>query len=70
MRKAGVRAVQSTSIVSRTGTLLGIRTIQWDVPYSPDEHDLWRIDLLARQAANMIEQVKKETGQDRERAQG
>ena len=57
MRKAGVRAVQSTPIVSLTGALLGILTTQWDVPYSPNEHDLWRIDLLARQAADMIEQT-------------
>jgi hypothetical protein len=48
MLKAGVRAVQSTSMVRRAGELLGILTTQWNVPYSPDEHDLWRIDLLAR----------------------
>jgi PAS domain S-box-containing protein len=60
IRNAGVRAVQSTPIVSRTGELLGILTTQWDVPYSPDEHDLRRIDLLARQAADMIELVKTE----------
>jgi PAS domain S-box-containing protein len=59
MRNAGVRAVQSTPMVSRAGKLLGILTTQWDVPYSPDEHDLWRIDLLARQAADLIELVKK-----------
>ena len=59
MRKAGVRAVQSTPMISRAGELFGILTTQWDVPYSPNEHDLWRIDLLARQAADMIELVKK-----------
>ncbi|MGD0510792.1 MAG: GAF domain-containing protein, partial [Candidatus Micrarchaeaceae archaeon] len=58
MRMAGVRSVQSTPMVSRTGELLGILTTQWDVPYSPDEHSLWRIDLLARQAADMIEQER------------
>jgi PAS domain S-box-containing protein len=58
MRKAGVRAVQSTPMVSRTGELLGILTTQWDVPYSPGEHALWRIDLLGRQAADMIEQER------------
>ncbi|MGD0511605.1 MAG: PAS domain S-box protein, partial [Candidatus Micrarchaeaceae archaeon] len=59
MRKAGVLAVQSTPMISRAGELFGILTTQWDVPYSPNEHDLWRIDLLARQAADMIELVKK-----------
>ena len=58
MRKAGVRAVQSTPMVSRAGELLGILTTQWDVPYFPNEHDLWRIGLLARQAADMIEQTR------------
>ncbi len=60
MRQAGVRAVQSTPMVSRTGTLLGILTTQWGVPYSPGEHDLWRIDLLARQASDLIEHGKAE----------
>jgi PAS domain S-box-containing protein len=55
LRQAGVRAIQSTPLVSRTGTLLGIITTQWGIPHYPDEHDLWRIDLLARQAADMIE---------------
>jgi len=55
LREAGVRAVQSTPMLSRTGTLLGILTTQWGTPYLPDEHDLWRIDLLVRQAADLIE---------------
>ena len=60
LREAGVRAVQSTPMVSRTGALLGILTTQWGVPHSPDEHDLWRIDLLARQASDLIESAKAE----------
>ncbi len=58
LRNAGVRAVQSTPLMSREGKLLGILTTQWGVPYVPDEHDLWRIDLLARQAAEIIEHVR------------
>ena len=57
LRGAGVRAVQSTPMMSRGGKLLGILTTQWDRPYSPDEHDLWRMDLLARQAADLVEQL-------------
>jgi PAS domain S-box-containing protein len=60
LREAGVRSVQSTPLVSRTGMLLGILTTQWGVPYEPSEHDLWRIDLLARQAADLIEHAKVE----------
>jgi PAS domain S-box-containing protein len=60
LREAGIRAVQSTPIMSRTGALLGILTTQWKVPYTPDEHDLRRIDLLARQAADMIDHSRAE----------
>jgi PAS domain S-box-containing protein len=60
LREAGVRAVQSTPMINRNGVLLGILTTQWSVPYQPDEHDLWRIDLLARQAADLIEYAKAE----------
>ena len=55
LRRAGVRAVQSTPITARSGELLGILTTQWSAPHQPDERDLWRIDLLARQAADLIE---------------
>jgi signal transduction histidine kinase len=55
LREAGVRAVQSTPMLSRNGALLGILTTQWGVPYTPDDHGLWRIDLLVRQAADLIE---------------
>jgi PAS domain S-box-containing protein len=60
LRKAGVRAVQSTPMISRTGTLVGILTTQWGVPYSPNEHDLWRVDLLMRQAVELIEYSRAE----------
>ncbi len=60
LRDAGVRAVQSTPLMSRNGALLGILTTQWGVPYTPDEHDLWRIDLLARQAADLIDHSRAE----------
>ena len=61
LRQAGVRAVQSTPLVSRTGALLGILTTQWSIPHSPGEYDLWRLDLLARQAADLIEYTKSAT---------
>ena len=60
LREAGVRAVQSTPMMSRNGALLGILTTQWGVPYTPDEHDLWRIDLLVRQAADLIDHSRAE----------
>jgi PAS domain S-box-containing protein len=55
LRSAGVRSVQSTPLVNRNGNLIGILTTQWSVPHTPDEHDLWRIDLLAQRATDFIE---------------
>ncbi len=60
LREAGVRAVQSTPMMSRKGVLLGILTTHWGNPYEPDEHDLWRLDLLARQAADIIDHKRAE----------
>lgn len=63
LREAGVRAVQSTPMISRSGALLGILTTHWRSPYLPDQHDLCRIDLLARQAADTIETARAEQAQ-------
>lgn len=60
LQEAGIRAVQSTPLMRRNGSLLGILTTQWKIPFTPDEHDLWRIDLLARQAADLIEHSRAE----------
>jgi PAS domain S-box-containing protein len=58
LRTAGVRSVQSTPMVSRTGKPVGILSTHWRKPHSPDERDLWRIDLLVRQAADLIEMAR------------
>ena len=60
LRQAGVRAVQSTPLVTRSRRLLGILTTHWSVPHVPDQHDLWRLDLLVRQASDLIESAEAE----------
>jgi PAS domain S-box-containing protein len=60
LRDAGVRAVQSTPLRDRQGKLLGILATQWSVPHIANEHDLRRLDLLARQAADFIEHKQAE----------
>lgn len=55
LRKSGIRAVQSTPLISRTGDLLGMITTLWTKPHLPSERDLRMLDLLARQAADLIE---------------
>jgi len=58
--KAGVRAVQSTPLVSRSGEPLGMFSTHYRTPSRPDEHALRHLDLLARQAADIIERAQNE----------
>ncbi len=52
---AGIRAVQSTLLFSRSGKLLGMISTYWDHPHEPTEAELRNLDILARQAADIIE---------------
>ena len=55
LRKTGIRAMQSTPLVSREGRLLGMISTHWRNPHQPQERDLRLLDILARQAADLIE---------------
>jgi PAS domain S-box-containing protein len=59
-RQAGIRAMQSTPLVSRTGRLLGMITTHWRKPHQPPEHDLRHLDVVARQAADLFERKQAE----------
>ena len=58
--RAGVRAVQSTPLVSRSGTPLGMFSTHYKKPQRPDQRALRLLDLLARQAADIIERARME----------
>ena len=58
--KADVRAVQSTPLVSRSGRPLGIFSTHYKTPHRPDDHELRLLDLLALQAADIIERAQAE----------
>ena len=58
--RAGVRAVQSTPLRSRTGRLLGMLSTHWRTPHTPTEDDFRFFDVLARQAADLIERTLAE----------
>ncbi|HXU88232.1 MAG TPA: PAS domain S-box protein [Methylomirabilota bacterium] len=60
MRSAGVRALQSTPLVSRAGRMLGVFSTQYRRPHHPAERDLRLLDVLARQAADLIERTQAE----------
>jgi PAS domain S-box-containing protein len=59
-RRSNIRAVQSTPLVSRSGQLVGMISTHWREPHQPAERDLRRLDVLARQAADLIERGKAE----------
>jgi PAS domain S-box-containing protein len=65
-RRSHIRSVQSTPLVSRSGELLGMISTHWREPGQPTERDLRRLDVLARQAADLI-QVRKAEEALRER---
>jgi GAF domain-containing protein len=54
-RQAGIRAVQTTPLLSRKGRLLGMISTHWRNVHVPTERDLRVLDVLARQAADLIE---------------
>lgn len=54
-RQTGIRAVQSTPLLSRGGRLLGMLSTHWNRPHQPADVDLHLLDVLARQAADFIE---------------
>ena len=59
-RRAGVRGVQSTPLRSRTDRLLGMLSTHWRTPQAPTEDDFRFFDVLARQAADLIERTLAE----------
>ena len=61
MAAAGARAVQSTPLVSRSGRILGMFSTHYRrAPQQPSERALRLLDILARQAADLIEHKQGE----------
>jgi PAS domain S-box-containing protein len=60
LRTVGIRAVQSTPLFSRSGKLLGMISTHWRVPHTPSARDFSLFDILARQAADVIERRQAE----------
>jgi PAS domain S-box-containing protein len=58
--EAGVRAVQSTCLMSSTGRLLGMISTHFSRPRRLSEGELRTMDLLARQATDYLERKKAE----------
>jgi hypothetical protein len=56
LQAAGIRAVQSTPLVSTTGNVLGMLSTHYDHPGAPGEAELEAIDLIARRTAYWLDQ--------------
>lgn len=59
-RSAGIRSAQTTPLMSRNGNLLGMISTHWSTPHQPSERDLRLLDILARQAADLLERTMAE----------
>ncbi|MDE2264160.1 MAG: response regulator [Gammaproteobacteria bacterium] len=64
MRLCGIRAVQSTPLVSRGGDPLGMLSTHWRREYHPSDSMLRLLDALARQIARLIEHGTAEEARD------
>lgn len=64
-RRAGVRAVQSTPLIGRSGKLLGMFSTHYKTTKRFDERALRLLDLLAWQAAELIDRTQTEIAMQR-----
>jgi PAS domain S-box-containing protein len=58
--EAGLLSAQSTPLISRSGKPIGMVSTHWRTRHQPSERELRFLDLLARQAADLIEQRQAE----------
>lgn len=59
--RIGIHAAQSTPLIARNGKTVGMITTHWRTPHSPSARHLRLFDVLARQAADLIEHSETET---------
>jgi PAS domain S-box-containing protein len=55
--EAGVRALQTTPLVSRDGKLVGMLSTHWQTVHAPTDNELAMLDILTRQAADLIDRT-------------
>lgn len=60
MRLCGIRAVQSTPLLSRSGAPIGMLSTHWRRAYQPPEGSLRFLDAMASHVAALIERVSVE----------
>jgi DNA-binding NarL/FixJ family response regulator len=59
-RQIGVRACQSTPLITRTGKVVGMISTLWRKPHQPSEDDFRLFDILAKATADVVERSRGE----------
>jgi PAS domain S-box-containing protein len=59
-RETGIRAMQTTPLLSRAGALLGVLSTHWREPHYLSPSELRSLDVLARMVADLIERSRAE----------
>lgn len=59
--RSGLRSVQSTPLIARDGRRLGMLSTHWRKRHRPEPGDFSLFDVLARQAADLIDRNQTET---------
>jgi PAS domain S-box-containing protein len=60
LRRAGIESVQSTLMVSREGRLFGALSTLWKKRWQPDADRLRTLEIVARQAADVLQHRQQE----------
>ncbi|HKW12992.1 MAG TPA: PAS domain-containing protein, partial [Candidatus Krumholzibacteria bacterium] len=63
-RRAGVRAIVSTPMVSGAGRVTGVLTVHFQEPGTPDARTMQWIDLIARETGDIIDRAHTVVRQD------
>jgi PAS domain S-box-containing protein len=59
-RWSDLRAAQSTPLLARDGRVVGMLSTQWHTTHQPTDREVRLFDVLARQAADLLERVQAE----------
>jgi len=58
--QTGIHACQTTPLITLTGNVVGMISTHWRTPHQPSQGDFNLFDILARQAADLIERYRQE----------
>jgi PAS domain S-box-containing protein len=58
--QTGIHACQTTPLIARGGIVVGMISTHWRAPHQLSERDFRLFDILARQAADLIERTHRE----------